>query len=168
MTLNYPLTVSPVAPAGMRAFDIDIETEDVSLKAKQSAVVLSMTSESAKALAALDDEIAATAQAVRNAKQKRDFLLQFSEDPAKFVETWLASQSRDLEVILGNDHGVKDEDLKRSDFFRLPWVRTHLHELPRADLCRRLRRRLQSRKASAWQMRCSPPARVNAMYRFLT
>ncbi|KZV82169.1 hypothetical protein EXIGLDRAFT_627443 [Exidia glandulosa HHB12029] len=122
ITLNYTLTVGPTAPSGMQAFDIDIETEDVSLKARQSAVVLSMTSESAKGLAALDDEIASTAQAVRNAQQKRDFLLRFAEDPARFVESWLASQSRDLEVILGNDHGVKDEDLKRSDFFRLPWV----------------------------------------------
>ncbi len=48
----------------------------------------------------------------------------FAQDPQKFIHTWIASQSRDLEVILGDDaRGVRDEDLRRSDFFRLPWVR---------------------------------------------
>lgn len=32
------------------------------------------------------------------------------------------SQSRDLEMILGTDRGVPDELMRRSDFFRLPWV----------------------------------------------
>ncbi|KAG8906426.1 SWI/SNF complex component snf12 [Tulasnella sp. 403] len=68
--------------------------------------------------------IAQAAQAVRNSKLKRDFLLSFAENPQKFIQTWIASQARDLEVILGDDNrGVRDEDLRRSDFFRLPWVR---------------------------------------------
>lgn len=122
ITLNYTISVQPASASGMQAYDIELETEDVALKARQNAVVLSLTADSAKALAALDDEIAGTAQAVRNAKQKRDFLMGFAADPAGFVQKWLASQSRDLEVIVGNEHGVKDEDLKRSDFFRMPWV----------------------------------------------
>ncbi|KAH7096157.1 SWI/SNF complex 60 kDa subunit [Auriculariales sp. MPI-PUGE-AT-0066] len=123
LELRYTVNVSAEAPAGsMTAFDVDIETEDIALREKQKAVVFNQSPESLKAIQEIDDEVAQVAQMVRNAKEKRDFLLQFAEDPVKFVDRWLASQSRDLEVVLGNEHGVKEEDMRRSDFFRLPWV----------------------------------------------
>lgn len=54
-----------------------------------------------------------------------------SHDPANFINKWLASQARDLDLILGNEIGipgtngglVREEDLRRSDLFRMPWVR---------------------------------------------
>lgn len=57
---------------------------------------------------------------------KKTFLESFSCDPAQFIQTWLESQSRDLESILGSGptegQTVRQEELKRSEFFRLPWV----------------------------------------------
>jgi SWI/SNF-related matrix-associated actin-dependent regulator of chromatin subfamily D len=57
---------------------------------------------------------------------KRTFLDAFAQDPAGFIQKWLESQSRDLETVLGSGPSegatVRAEDLKRSDFFRLPWV----------------------------------------------
>ena len=54
------------------------------------------------------------------------FLTSFADDPAGFIDRWLASQSRDLESVLssGPSEGmtVREEELKRSEFFRLPWV----------------------------------------------
>lgn len=54
------------------------------------------------------------------------FLESFADDPAKFIQTWLESQSRDLESILGSGPSegatIRAEELRRSDFFRLPWV----------------------------------------------
>ena len=48
------------------------------------------------------------------------------KDPAQFIQTWLESQSRDLENILGSGptegQTVRQEELKRSEFFQLPWV----------------------------------------------
>jgi SWI/SNF-related matrix-associated actin-dependent regulator of chromatin subfamily D len=39
---------------------------------------------------------------------------------------WLESQSRDLESVLGSGPSegatVRAEDLRRSEFFKLPWV----------------------------------------------
>ena len=50
----------------------------------------------------------------------------FASDPATFIQTWLESQSRDLETILGSGPTegmtVRQEDLRRSEFFGLPWV----------------------------------------------
>ena len=57
---------------------------------------------------------------------KKTFLESFSRDPAQFIQTWLESQSRDLESILGSGptegQTVRQEELKRSEFFQLPWV----------------------------------------------
>jgi SWI/SNF-related matrix-associated actin-dependent regulator of chromatin subfamily D len=82
------------------------------------------------------------AQSIQNAQTKLTFLRSFAADPAGFIDTWLASQSRDLDALLGGSeaavigpggHGglaedtghvrrVRAEELKRSEFFRLPWV----------------------------------------------
>lgn len=57
---------------------------------------------------------------------KRTFLESFANDPAQFIQTWLESQSRDLENIMGSGPSegatVRQEELKRSEFFQLPWV----------------------------------------------
>ncbi|KAG9046845.1 SWI/SNF complex component snf12 [Tulasnella sp. UAMH 9824] len=122
--LHHIISVEqPIAP-NMQAFDIDVDMDDVFLKQKMNQALLSYSSEAQAAISALDDEMAQAAQAIRNSKLKRDFLTSFAEDPQRFIQTWIASQSRDLEVILGDDgRGVRDEDLRRSDFFRLPWVK---------------------------------------------
>jgi SWI/SNF-related matrix-associated actin-dependent regulator of chromatin subfamily D len=83
------------------------------------------------------------AQSIQNAQTKLTFLRSFADDPAEFIDTWLASQARDLDAVLGGSeaavlgpggHGglaedtsgnvrrVRAEELRRSDFFRLPWV----------------------------------------------
>lgn len=67
-------------------------------------------------------KIGLAAQSIRSSKIKLDFLKSFIEDPPSFVKTWLESQSRDLDIILGNEQGVREEDLKDSKFFSLPWV----------------------------------------------
>lgn len=54
----------------------------------------------------------------------------YSKDPANFINRWLASQARDLDAILGRQIGVsgenggnvREEDLRRTDIFKMPWV----------------------------------------------
>ena len=71
-------------------------------------------------------QIAVHTQSLHNSVNKSTFLRSFAQEPAEFIQTWLASQSRDLETVLGS--GISDgatirlEDLKRSEFFKLPWV----------------------------------------------
>lgn len=71
-------------------------------------------------------QISLLAQSLQNSYIKRTFLESFARDPAKFIQTWLESQSRDLETVLGSGPTegmtVRQEDLRRSEFFRLPWV----------------------------------------------
>lgn len=57
---------------------------------------------------------------------KRTFLRSFANDPQEFIQTWLESQSRDLESILGSGPSegatLRQDDLRRSEYFKLPWV----------------------------------------------
>ena len=50
----------------------------------------------------------------------------FVDDPAKFIQTFLESQSRDLENVLGSGPSeglsVRKEDLQKSDLWKMGWL----------------------------------------------
>jgi len=54
-----------------------------------------------KDVAALDEQLATLIQAVAHSKAKHTFLSSMGRDPVRFVNGWLGSQKRDLEVIMG-------------------------------------------------------------------
>ncbi|TBU28428.1 SWI/SNF complex 60 kDa subunit [Dichomitus squalens] len=124
--LHYTLNPTVAPPEKAAAWDVEVKVDDSNLKGRMQHVVVSMAQDSAKELTKLDEEIALHVQSLSNSHQKRTFLRAFEEDPRGFIQTWLASQSRDLESVLGSGPSegatVRQEDLKRSEFFRLPWV----------------------------------------------
>jgi SWI/SNF-related matrix-associated actin-dependent regulator of chromatin subfamily D len=139
-------TVNPSTPPAERpsAWDIELKLEDVGLKSKIQAVTLNPSRDTLRELTKLDDEvcsgatflcpvnskshaqIATLAQSLQSSVLKRQFLQSFAEDPSNFISTWLTSQSRDLESILGSGPSegatIRKEDLSRSEFFRMAWV----------------------------------------------
>ncbi|KAJ8516988.1 hypothetical protein ONZ45_g5755 [Pleurotus djamor] len=123
--VHYILNPTIPPPERPSAWDVEVKMEDHLMKGKMT-VLLQANKESAANLAKLDEEIALHAQSLHNSHLKRTFLESFANDPAQFIQTWLESQSRDLESILGagaTEYGtVRAEELKRSEFFRLPWV----------------------------------------------
>ncbi|KAF9007018.1 hypothetical protein BDQ17DRAFT_1389154 [Cyathus striatus] len=125
IVLHY--TVNPTIPPPERpsAWDVEIKTEDTSMKNRMTALVQT-SKESSQQMVKLDEEIALLAQSLHNSHLKRTFLESFANDPTGFIQTWLESQSRDLETILGSGPTegatVRQEELKRSEFFQLPWV----------------------------------------------
>lgn len=85
----------------------------------------------------------------------------FAEDPANFIQTWLESQSRDLETILGSGptDGLtfRQEELRRHEFFKLPWVEEVSPPYTSRVFDRVLKcfhRLLQSRKVHDWPEDC--------------
>lgn len=55
-----------------------------------------------KEVAALDDQLALLVQAVGESKAKHSFLDGLSRNPSTFLNHWISSQNRDLEVITGS------------------------------------------------------------------
>ncbi|KAK0483375.1 BAR-domain-containing protein [Armillaria novae-zelandiae] len=125
VVLRYTIDPSVPPPDRPAAWDIEVKAEDVFLKNRMS-VMLQTNRESAQNLVKLDEEITLHAQSLHNSHLKRTFLESFAKNPAEFIQTWLESQSRDLETILGSGPTegltVRQEELRRSEFFKLPWV----------------------------------------------
>jgi len=126
VVIYYTINPSVPPPERPSAWDIELKLEDVALKSKMQAVTLNASRETLREMTKLDDEIATLAQSLQSSVLKRQFLQSFSDDPSTFISTWLASQSRDLESILGSGPSegatIRKEDLSRSEFFRMPWV----------------------------------------------
>ena len=142
--LHYTLNPSVPPPDKPSAYDIEIKVDDATMKSRMSHVAVNMLPETVKELTRLDDEvrihfpqantltrpifgqIATNMQSLQNSHLKRTFLQSFADKPQEFIQTWLESQSRDLETILGsgNTDGatLRQDDLRRSEYFRLPWV----------------------------------------------
>jgi len=124
--LHYNLNPAIPPPEKPGAWDVEVKLDDSGLKSRMSHAVVQLATETARDLAKLDDEIAMHVQSLNNAHLKRSFLRAFADDPQQFIQTWLASQSRDLETMLASGPSdaatVRQEDLRRSEFFRLPWV----------------------------------------------
>ncbi|EDR09451.1 uncharacterized protein LACBIDRAFT_319065 [Laccaria bicolor S238N-H82] len=123
--LHYMVNPSLPPPDRPSAYDVEVKMEDTALRSRM-AVMVQSNKESSQALSKLDEECAMLAQSLHNSHVKRTFLQSFAEDPALFIQTWLESQSRDLENIIGSGPTegltVRQEELKRSEFFQLPWV----------------------------------------------
>lgn len=78
-------------------------------------------------------------QSLRSLRIRQEFFNSLAESPTSFIQNFVESQARDLEVILGNERaaeqggaggnlgggsngGVRETDLATSDFFQGDWV----------------------------------------------
>ncbi|KAF9391169.1 SWI SNF, matrix associated, actin dependent regulator of chromatin, sub d, member 1 [Mortierella sp. AD011] len=128
IVLEYTVRVDKPYHLSSYCYDLDVEVDDPLFKSKISSLLSSTSLNSANATNSLpkqihaqDEQIMQYIQSMHNSKTKRDFLLRFANDPADFLDRWVASQSRDLEVILGESH-VNLEEQRRSDFYNQQWV----------------------------------------------
>ncbi|KAL7747081.1 SWI/SNF and RSC complex subunit Ssr3 [Sorochytrium milnesiophthora] len=117
VVINYKVQVDQDASA---SYDVDVEVDDASMTQRLQACI--GNADLHKEIAELDDKITATITALNNHKLKRDFLRLFVDDPVAFINQFVASQSRDLEIMLG-DRRVNREEARRSEFYQQPWVK---------------------------------------------
>ncbi|KAG9075559.1 SWI/SNF complex component snf12, partial [Ceratobasidium sp. 370] len=133
--LRYDLKLDPGVPnPPPKAFDIPIDVDDIALKTKMQEAYVAITGSDAAEIQALEDKISQVIAQITSLSLKREFCKSFAADPQRFIHRWIESQARDLDTILGQGGmagsgnakpqvGLGDEDLRRSEFFRLPWVR---------------------------------------------
>ncbi|KAF9924075.1 SWI SNF, matrix associated, actin dependent regulator of chromatin, sub d, member 1 [Linnemannia zychae] len=126
IVLEYTVRVDKPYHLSSHCYDLDVEVDDPTFKSKINNLVSATSLNNAtntlpKQIHAQDEQIMQYIQSMQNSKTKRDFLLRFANDPVDFLDRWVASQSRDLEVILGESH-VNLEDQRRADFYSQQWV----------------------------------------------
>jgi len=122
VVIYHTVNLEPNSPGQTMAYDVDVDMDDVDFKARVRDVLTRLAPPVDNKVTRLDQEISEATQAIRSARLRQQFFESFSENPQQFISEWMDSQSRDLETILGTDRGVPDELMRRSDFFRLPWV----------------------------------------------
>lgn len=79
------------------AFDIQVPVDDALREQYKSLVVGNPAV--MREIGILDDKIAAVVQSIHATKLKHDFMRNFAEDPVGFINKWVESQSRDLQVL---------------------------------------------------------------------
>ncbi|TXT12853.1 hypothetical protein VHUM_01254 [Vanrija humicola] len=129
VVIPYEIMVDKEFNFHQKCFDIPIEIEDP-LKSKMAQLIAGFEGQAGSDIVKLEDKVGELAYYARDLKQKRDFLESFAASPYAFIHNWLAAQARDLDQMLGfqigapgtNGGSVREEDLRRSDLFTLPWV----------------------------------------------
>ena len=71
-----------------------------------------------KEVAGLDEQLGTIVQAIHKSKAKHTFLKSLSEDPSTFVQNWLSSQKRDLDVVMGEAMRSGGEDVSGDEWRR--------------------------------------------------
>lgn len=95
IVIDYTIRVDKQFHRSNTAYDIDVELDNVARQRMMNAVAATQLQ---KDVMALDDKIVQCVQSINNSKIKRDFLTQFCVNPIEFINKWITSQARDLEV----------------------------------------------------------------------
>lgn len=119
VVIEYLIRVDKPFHASSKVYDVEVELESA---VRQKMMHIVSSTQSQKEIMAHDEKIVQCVQSINNSKIKRDFLSQFSKEPVEFINKWIASQARDLEVILG-ENKMNLEELRKSDFYKQPWVK---------------------------------------------
>ncbi|KAK9321409.1 hypothetical protein V1517DRAFT_326520 [Lipomyces orientalis] len=114
IVIDYTVRVDRESTQAEFAYDIDVEVDSPQRQNLQN--VLANWHSNQDEIHALDDQIGITIQELLTAKLRRDFFTQMAHDPAGFINRWIGSQSRDLEIVLG-DRDLQSEEVRRAGFY---------------------------------------------------
>lgn len=117
ITIDYMVKVDQ-EKTDPSVFDIEVEVTD---PLQHKMVAWTSHHGFQREISTLEQQLMAIIHRIHSHRLKREFMLAFANDPVHFIQRWLDSQSRDLEVLLG-DHQVNLEAQRRVEFYQQPWV----------------------------------------------
>lgn len=114
--LEHNIKLSGCCPAGTACYDVQVDVP-IPLQNEISSYLASI--ESHKEIEAYDEVICASLKKMQEHRRRRAFFLSFSQSPAEFINTLIASQSKDLKLVAGDaNYNAKKES---SEFYNQPW-----------------------------------------------
>ncbi|CAG8549156.1 3361_t:CDS:10 [Ambispora gerdemannii] len=116
--IEYTIRVDKSFHTSRFAYDVEVEVDDI---LRQRMINAIENTNHHREIQELDEKIMQCVQSINNSKTKRDFMMKFARSPAEFIQKWIASQSRDLEIILGETRANLEEQ-RQADFFKQPWT----------------------------------------------
>ncbi|KAK5190236.1 SWI/SNF and RSC complex subunit Ssr3 [Exophiala xenobiotica] len=114
-------------------YDVQVMVED-----PLRALMLKMTNSPEnqarnREIARINDEIAVLMQAIRHSKARHQFFTAFAKDPIEMTKKWIASQKKDLSVILGEP---ERGDVAGMEFMDEVWQTDLIREAVRYKLAK--------------------------------
>lgn len=119
IVIHHAITMDTDPRRSLQAYDLDVELDSI-IRQKMIASVASTQAQ--KEVLALDDKTVQCVQNINNSKRRRDFLLHFAQHPVNFINKWIATQTRDLEAIVG-DSNIGIEEMRHAEFYKQAWVK---------------------------------------------
>lgn len=99
-------------------YDVRVEAEDLLKKRYKRFLTNPEHVKAWKLIKEKDAEICILIQALKMSKARWDFFSNIAKDPAGYLTKWLSSQTRDLEVLLGDAQRGGAEDGQSEEFRR--------------------------------------------------
>lgn len=91
-------------------YDVRVEAEDLLKKRYKRFLSNPEHAKTFKLIKEKDEEICLLVQALKMSKARWDFFSGLAKDPAGYMNKWLSSQRRDLEVLVGDAQRGGNED----------------------------------------------------------
>lgn len=99
-------------------YDIRVSIDDPIRAAYANFMNNPSTAVSLREIESLNNNLTVLIQAISHSKSKHTFLDSFSKDPTKFIQKWLSSQKRDLEIMAGEAMRGGGEDASGDEWKR--------------------------------------------------
>ncbi|KAK9278953.1 hypothetical protein L1049_028535 [Liquidambar formosana] len=116
--LEHKVKLSGNSPAGNTCYDVLV---DVPFPLEKEMSAFLSNTERHREIDACDEAICSAIKKIHEHRRRRAFFLGFSQSPAEFINSLIASQSKDLKLVAG-DASRNVEKERRSDFYNQPWV----------------------------------------------
>jgi SWI/SNF-related matrix-associated actin-dependent regulator of chromatin subfamily D len=115
--LHHRIKLSGSMPAGNACYDVSVNIPAPLLK-EMSQFLTNI--EKHRDIDLYDDMIANTIRKINEHRRRRAYFLGFSHSPVDFINGLIASQSRDLKMVIGQNSRNSEKE-RRSDFYNQPW-----------------------------------------------
>ncbi|XP_010929776.1 SWI/SNF complex component SNF12 homolog [Elaeis guineensis] len=116
--LEHKIRLSGNGAVGNACYDVLV---DVPFPLQKEMSAFLANTEKHKEIEACDEVICASIKKIHEHRRRRAFFLGFSQSPVEFINTLIASQSRDLKLVAGEASRNAERE-RRSDFYNQPWV----------------------------------------------
>jgi len=119
IVIHQRIKCDPNEPKKTAMYDLDVDVDDITNNNMKH--FLNSTNNNEK-LNKLDNQIYDILASLKNAKLKHEFFDEFSLDPQRFIDKWLASQSMDLKTVKCEKSGKPSDDQRKAKYYNQDWV----------------------------------------------
>ncbi|PWA90866.1 actin-dependent regulator of chromatin [Artemisia annua] len=116
--LEHKIKLSGISPVGNTCYDVLVDVP-FSLDKDMSNFLEKL--EKHRDIDACDEAICSAIKKIHEHRRRRAFFLGFSQSPSEFVNTFIASQTKDLKTAAGDATRIAEKE-QRAEFYNQPWA----------------------------------------------